>query len=534
MIVECGNCETRFQLDSSRVPARGIRVRCSNCKEAFFLRHPDATNADAAHDSAAAALDEPSPTPDETRDLPASDASHDRSFADARDEEDWEFNDELPVDDGDDDSLSVLDDAGSEYDAIDFDGDSEPMADVAGAELGIGEEDSDDAFAGQNMSYSVEYEEDSGLDLADDSSYDLATGDSSVQDPATDELVAAPGAEAQDGGMDDSGRDADADDSTPQEQQVGRSDLTEFGEASDFSDVADEVESITADPSVEVDRTSGVSEGVDEALDVGQPEDWDFLSEETLEPPLPVGGATGQTSVATAAESAAGNSTASGPDLAGSSTMPARPVQTPLKSFGHGVGWAITLALFVVGAGWGVLRAPTAAYRTPVVADFGDFHAESVRGAWLDTAAAGPMYVVTGHLVNDSLEARRPAGVLRVALVAASGGPLAFPLATAGVPLGEQHLRESPRAEIEPLQMAAASDLSWGLVKPGEVRDFLAYFTNVPDAAAGFVLEMDSTGNVGMTQRSAETDGMPSPAMGWDTQTGELALPSEVPTDGAG
>jgi len=45
VIVECSKCETRFQLEESRVPAGGIRVRCSRCKEAFHLQHPDADEA---------------------------------------------------------------------------------------------------------------------------------------------------------------------------------------------------------------------------------------------------------------------------------------------------------------------------------------------------------------------------------------------------------------------------------------------------------------------------------------------------------
>ena len=43
MIVECDRCSTQFQLDESKVPARGIRVRCSSCKYSFLLRRPDAS-----------------------------------------------------------------------------------------------------------------------------------------------------------------------------------------------------------------------------------------------------------------------------------------------------------------------------------------------------------------------------------------------------------------------------------------------------------------------------------------------------------
>ncbi|HIL81376.1 MAG TPA: hypothetical protein EYG54_08985 [Myxococcales bacterium] len=37
MIVTCLNCDARFQLDESRVPEQGTHVRCSACKDVFFL-----------------------------------------------------------------------------------------------------------------------------------------------------------------------------------------------------------------------------------------------------------------------------------------------------------------------------------------------------------------------------------------------------------------------------------------------------------------------------------------------------------------
>jgi predicted Zn finger-like uncharacterized protein len=38
LVVLCERCRTRFQVESTRIPAHGIRVRCSRCKHAFFLR----------------------------------------------------------------------------------------------------------------------------------------------------------------------------------------------------------------------------------------------------------------------------------------------------------------------------------------------------------------------------------------------------------------------------------------------------------------------------------------------------------------
>ncbi|MDG2334167.1 MAG: zinc-ribbon domain-containing protein [Myxococcota bacterium] len=43
MIVTCQNCETRFQLDDSRVPEDGVRVRCSACEHVFQVDAPSAS-----------------------------------------------------------------------------------------------------------------------------------------------------------------------------------------------------------------------------------------------------------------------------------------------------------------------------------------------------------------------------------------------------------------------------------------------------------------------------------------------------------
>ena len=42
MVITCEGCSTRFQLDDARVPAQGIRVRCSRCKHAFLAKPPQA------------------------------------------------------------------------------------------------------------------------------------------------------------------------------------------------------------------------------------------------------------------------------------------------------------------------------------------------------------------------------------------------------------------------------------------------------------------------------------------------------------
>jgi predicted Zn finger-like uncharacterized protein len=101
LIVACHGCGTRFQLDATRVPLRGIRVRCSRCKKAFFLAHPSATGEEAVHDVARSARD--GAPPEVTQDLPGSAAieggpPRPSSREVEHEEEDWEFSEDVPGD----------------------------------------------------------------------------------------------------------------------------------------------------------------------------------------------------------------------------------------------------------------------------------------------------------------------------------------------------------------------------------------------------------------------------------------------------
>jgi len=40
MIVTCASCLTKFNLDESRIPAKGAKVRCSRCQHVFFVAPP--------------------------------------------------------------------------------------------------------------------------------------------------------------------------------------------------------------------------------------------------------------------------------------------------------------------------------------------------------------------------------------------------------------------------------------------------------------------------------------------------------------
>ena len=83
MVVSCQKCQTRFQLDAARIPAKGVRVRCSKCKHAFFVGKPGGEDealhglAEEAATTGRASKSRPAPAVD----LRSKDA-----------EDDWQFN----------------------------------------------------------------------------------------------------------------------------------------------------------------------------------------------------------------------------------------------------------------------------------------------------------------------------------------------------------------------------------------------------------------------------------------------------------
>jgi predicted Zn finger-like uncharacterized protein len=50
MIVTCASCLTKFNLDESKIPARGAKVRCSRCKHIFFVAPLDAPKEEIVED----------------------------------------------------------------------------------------------------------------------------------------------------------------------------------------------------------------------------------------------------------------------------------------------------------------------------------------------------------------------------------------------------------------------------------------------------------------------------------------------------
>jgi predicted Zn finger-like uncharacterized protein len=115
VVVVCQKCRTRFQLDGERIPAKGVRVRCSKCKHAFFVA-PPATEDSTLHrlaEQAAATGRAAKAKPGPGVDLPGpGEAERSRFAASAaaagEGEDDWQFNTDTP---GEGDVLDGFDDS---------------------------------------------------------------------------------------------------------------------------------------------------------------------------------------------------------------------------------------------------------------------------------------------------------------------------------------------------------------------------------------------------------------------------------------
>ena len=92
VFITCGNCDAEYELDDSKIPAGGARLRCTNCDHSFVIVPPEASDLQRADDLARDALSTEAPggaDPD-----PKEEAAPEEDF-DPDGESDWEFNEEV-------------------------------------------------------------------------------------------------------------------------------------------------------------------------------------------------------------------------------------------------------------------------------------------------------------------------------------------------------------------------------------------------------------------------------------------------------
>lgn len=393
MIVTCERCATQFQLDDSRIPATGVRVRCSRCKHAFQVQLPQPGG------------------PEEP--------------ANEEEESDWQFNADLPGNQGGASpgetgpvaaQEDVDDPAGSESNPVEMFG--EPGGLETGASEAPPEPESLPPVGGQRP--------ESGPD----------TPPAAALGPSPIGSGASSGRQAL--GLSDngelSGLERDSEDS-----DLGRS-------ASDELGAADELER----------PEQSAEDGPDE-----NPENWDLGgddAEEAAVAPPPV-------------DSASSSDTSFQVDP--SALLDDRPPwHTWLARAGNASGWLMVAGLFLLGLHGGLKPVPVAA-PAPIAIGEG-LEVVDLSGRWVDHVEAGPIYVVSGKLHNGgarNLSAPR----LAVQLLDASGESLGK-LAPMLAPRRPRDLRELP---LEALVLG--SDVGAPQLPAGEQRDFEAVIGSLPN-----------------------------------------------------
>jgi len=528
LIVTCGECSTSFQLDESRIPPEGARVRCSRCKHAFFLPNPTTSQTDAVHSIAQEAATDPTlgmpnaaedltaggpEDPNATTwdglggedpnaatfggaapaDVPAASAPAMDPPAAAPavavepelDEEDWQFSEEIrnEGDDVDDDPSDLEGELGSDFIAGLDDDFSDPDLDLNGQSAG-----------GDSSTFGEGY---------DSSALNADTGAGGIDVPPPDEPEIATVAAADPTAS--SGLELDG---PPTAEPVR--DESSFGSVDDFSSLMEDDDAGAAPDlsgatgelgdASELDRPDdvgvGTYSGEGTTDDLGDPESWDLVGSDALAADAKVADLGAVPDLATALHEEVDSAeffsaetdetTREEFDLATSSWATG-----PVGHVFRAAGWLAAaaavsaLAFLALQSEWNRFTAPP-----ELVSAFG-LEAQATDSGWVDTSRAGPVLRFRGEIRNPSGQATAP-GIVQLALLDARGVRLAEPIINVGVPLDERVLRESAADVLLEQAATASRRFSARPLAAGETRAFEAVLleSDLPFEASRFKLEL--------------------------------------------
>jgi predicted Zn finger-like uncharacterized protein len=499
LIVTCDECSTSFELDESRIPVTGARVRCSRCKHAFFLPNPTASATDAADSIAEeVAGDETAGVPTASRDLAGLDGSvaseanpPESSPVSEPEEEEWQFTEEIRVE-GDDD-LDIDDSFGDETDfteeyreptlAEEMPGETSDSPPVDASDEGVGLDASI-----QQVTEELEVD---GIDLDVD------------DDPSGLELGGAADAVSGIGDAEESatGVEAGHDDSS-------------FGAVEDFSALSEEVDldgvdtepTLNADLSDDSDAGLYSSEGSTE--DLGDPENWDLAPGADFDSQnSSIAGLVN--SFSSPGSQAAGRGSAStfendldpnqyDPELGERSML-----TKGLASIASIVGWVGTVAAVSVVAYLGITsESKRWSIETQSFAQ-GSLTAQTTHSRWIETLRSEPLLVVDGIARNTGAEGI-DAPSLQIALLDAEGNRIPGAEIVVGSPLAEEILREATPDELGRSKQSAPGIFRSSPLTPGESRPFQAVIGELPLEARRLLLEAVADDQVGKLARGAD------------------------------
>jgi len=467
LVVECRKCGTRFQLDPARIPDAGIRVRCSRCKHAFFLKHPDHSDADGVAAVVDRAVRSASPpTPEATRDLspssPADSAGAQTVAAPDDEEDDWEFNEDLPSYDDEEE----CEDPPPESEAPEPAGESQPGEEMSAYDL---------------MSSSM------SVDAVEDSPFDLAAAFADSTDSAS--TVASP-----------AGTDGD---SMPETLQGVRE--VAFGELEDFSHLEEPHEAAPVE----------VAAPATEEPNIEEPENWDFFGDDgprqdaPCTPADPFGAALPEAAYQAREDALAeAVSPQDWPDFGQDNPASAAARITNV------LGWVVVCSLMGLGVALGLRDTFDPGVRAPSFVPIGEMRAANVKGQWVETAGMGTLYVVSGDLLNPGTRTLIPGLVIEVELMDDAGPLGQRPRAIAGRAIEFDVLRTLPAGDLATVQAAAMQELARGEIPGGASTRFTAVFEALPDEATRFQLRagaIEAPAPSGSTQ-AGEIDGGVEPS----------------------
>jgi hypothetical protein len=112
--------------------------------------------------------------------------------------------------------------------------------------------------------------------------------------------------------------------------------------------------------------------------------------------------------------------------------------------------------------------------------------AQEVEGRWIENAAVGPLYIVSGWLRATSSSPAEVGSQLRIRLLDRHGVALVSESAVVGPPIDEAKLREWGLPDLREFHAERALRTARVRMKPGERRPFQAILGDLPQAAAAF------------------------------------------------
>jgi predicted Zn finger-like uncharacterized protein len=443
VIVTCERCATQFQLDDARVPQRGVRVRCSRCKNSFRVMPGGLASAEQIEDPAGRAR---GAGEEITQDMP-----------EAR-------------------SGSGAERSGGGAKAAAARRESEPGSGVE-AKAGHGPET-----------------EESDWEFNNDTAGDLERGKRAASDlddskPEPPEAAPARGRLADDwfgGGAGDAPLELE---DRPSPQPVAPAPPALRPRPSPSVTPRAPLPPPVREPAPAPAREAAPALAREPALPPDP--DLELASDpETRPAPAPAPAPRERVERRAACDAAEELSSHTWGDLlaaAGDSEVPARRATAPalrskamtqlaawLGRFGHALGSGLTLLLF--GAGLYAGLTPPQPIDRPHERIAG-FEIDSLEARFVENVATGTLFVVSGRLRNPGPGAA-PLGRLALELLDAQGRPLGGAALHAPAPVAL--MREAPVDALAQLPRLS------GEVRPGEVRSFEALVASLPDQAREF------------------------------------------------